>query len=348
LNPPSPPTGENAHLRKPGRLVRVLSGALAILLILLSAGALFQVTATAIDARRYPIPGHLVDVGGYRLHLFCLGENSGGRPTVVFETGLGGFATSADWARVQPEVAKTTRSCAYDRAGLGWSDPGPGPRDARHIAAELHTLLQNSHTPGPYILVGWSFGGLYIREYADQYRADVTGMVLLEGSSPEQCAFSPAWQAQCASAVSNAATARILSRLGILRVIGLFQPATGLPEPQNGALFASFGAVKDWDAQNAELQASPVTYAQVLQAKLLGDIPIYVLTATEHGAAPELEQQWQAWQSGYTALSTNSRQKVVHGATHESLVFNSSDAQVTIAAVLKVVEAAHSNVRLAP
>jgi hypothetical protein len=114
------------------------------------------------------------------------------------------------------------------------------------------------------------------------------------------------------------------------------------------ALLASYSATKGWDSQKAEFQASSATSKQVLNAKAFGSIPLFVLTATDHGAAPELEQQWQVWQSGYTALSTNSVQRVVPGATHESLVFSSQDARVTIAAILQVVEAARTGEQLKP
>jgi pimeloyl-ACP methyl ester carboxylesterase len=327
---------------------RVLRAFLAIIILLPLSGVLYQTIAAAIDQRSYLPPGQLVDVGGYRLHLYCTGENTDGRATVVLETGLGGFATSADWAWIQPEIAKTTRVCAYDRAGLGWSDAGPQPRDAQHIATELHTLLKNSHTPGPYVLAGWSYGGLYVRAYANQYRDEVAGLVLIDSSSPEQCTHSPAWQAQCASTAQNASSARILARFGVMRLIGLFQPAAGLPGLQSGALLASFSSTKDWDAQNDEFLAATATNTQVLNAKPLGAMPVFVVTATNHGAPVELEQDWQAWQAGYTALSTNSVQRVAAGATHESLVFNPKDASISAEAILQVVGAARSGEKLKP
>jgi pimeloyl-ACP methyl ester carboxylesterase len=319
------------------------------LIALVFLGVVYQTIATEVDKRNYPPPGQLVDVGGYHLHLYCTGENTGGRATVILETGLGGQgATSSIWAWVQPEVAKTTRVCAYDRAGLGWSESSPQPRDAQHIAAELHALLHNSHTPGPYVLVGWSFGGLYVRAYARQYPEDAAGVVLLDSSSPVQCTYSPAWQAQCASNARLASIASIVARLGVMRLMGLFQPPPGLPDPQSAALVASYSATKGWEAQKAEFQASSASSMQALSSKTFGAIPLFVLTATQHGAVPELEQQWQVWQSGYTALSTNSVQRVVPGATHESLEFSSQDAKITIAAILQVVEAARIGEQLKP
>ena len=142
--------------------------------------------------------------------------------------------------------------------------------------------------------------------------------------------------------------ARTLALFGVMRLISLSQPPTGLPDPQNAALRASFSSTKDWAAQNAEFQASPATNAQVLGARGLGALPLFVLTATEHAAAPDLERQWQAWQAGYPALSTNSVQRVLRGATHESLVFSPMDSQVTAGAILQVVEAARTGGRLKP
>src|SRR3954447_21727232 len=105
---------------------RLLLGLLVALLLLGIIGASYQAIATAVDARTFPPPGQLVDAGGYKLHIHCLGEGS---PTVILEAGQGGL--SSDWIWIQPEIAKATRVCAYDRAGVAWSEPGPQPRDAR-------------------------------------------------------------------------------------------------------------------------------------------------------------------------------------------------------------------------
>ncbi len=326
---------------------RLLWGLLGMMIILPLSGALYQAAATEIDKRTYPPTGQLIDVGGYRLHLYCIGKNTNGRATVVLEPGLGGISTNLSiWAWVQPEIAKTTRVCSYDRAGLGWSDPGPQPRDAQHIVTELHLLLQNAHIPGPYVLVGWSYGGLYIRAYANQYRSETAGLVLLDSSSPDQCASTPDWQAMCASNTRMYTNSPILARLGIIRAIGLFQPASGLPDLPGKELLSSFSATKDWEALKAEDLASSTTNAQVLGEKTFSALPLFVLTATDHGAPPNMEQQWQVWQSGFTLLSTNSVQRIVPGATHASLVFRSTDARITVESILRVVEAARTGKQL--
>src|SRR3712207_5997924 len=142
--------------------------AFVALLALAVIGAVYQTIATEIDRRTYPPPGQLVEVGGRRLHLRCVGQ---GTPTVILEAANGGM--SAHWVRVQREVARAARVCAYDRGGLGWSERGPTPRDARQISSELHTLLGEADIEGPYVLVGHSYSGLYVRMYAARYPDEV-------------------------------------------------------------------------------------------------------------------------------------------------------------------------------
>ncbi|MEZ4710138.1 MAG: alpha/beta hydrolase [Caldilineaceae bacterium] len=147
--------------------------------------------ATSRDAAAFPPPGQLVDVGGYRLHLYCVGQGS---PTVILESGQANSLSV--WGWIQPAIAQTTRVCAYDRAGVGWSDRGPIPRDAQQMVAELHTLLQNANITPPYVLVGHSFGGLVTHLYAAQYPTEVAGLVWLDVEHPEQWARTPENQAQ--------------------------------------------------------------------------------------------------------------------------------------------------------
>ena len=129
-----------------------------------------------------PLPGMLVSIGSHQLHIHCTGE---GAPAVVFESGLGG--TSLDWVRVQPAVSEFTRACSYDRAGYAWSAPGPYPRHAVRIAAELDRLLVYASVPPPYVLVGHSFGGLTIRAFASRKEPEaVAGMVLVDATHEDQ------------------------------------------------------------------------------------------------------------------------------------------------------------------
>src|SRR5262245_12758597 len=165
-----------------------LGGFVVVILGLMLIGTVYEPLAEAADVRAYPPPGQLVDVGGYRLHLNCLGTGS---PTVVIEAGLGDW--SASWSSwVQPKVAKTTRVCTYDRAGMGYSEAGPLPRTAEQFAKELHTLLQHTSIPGPYVLVGHSMGGLPVRVFAHEYASDVAGVVLIESMNPRQAKVAAA------------------------------------------------------------------------------------------------------------------------------------------------------------
>lgn len=321
-------------------LKRIVLWLMVGIITLTAIGATYQIIATQIDLRAYQAPGQMVDVGGYQMHLYCTGTDGDGSPTVVLETGEG--STSAAWALVQPEVAKATRVCSYDRAGMGRSEPGPEPRDAQHIAQELHSLLHNANILGPYVFVGWSYGGLYVREYAGQYGDEVAGLVLLDSSHPDQWASTPQGQAQFESYAKIYSLAPTLARVGVLRVMGLLQPGSGLPAPYDGALKASFAATKDADAQSAEFLASPATDDQVRRLTSLRDMPLYVLSATEHGTPPEQEKLWQNWQVQLASLSTNSIHQTIEGADHTSFWRNPETAKVSSAAILKVVEAARN------
>src|ERR671920_603653 len=168
------------------RIWRPLLGLVVAFLVLAIVGAIYQAIATMRAERAYPPPGEMVDVGGHSLHINCVGQ---GGPTVVLDAGSGGM--SAHWALVQREVSDTVRVCAYDRAGMGWSEMGPQPRDAKQISGELHALLNGADIEGPYVLVGHSFGGLYMRTYAARYPDEVAGVVLVDSSSPKQAGHQP-------------------------------------------------------------------------------------------------------------------------------------------------------------
>src|ERR1041384_8141211 len=129
------------------------------------------------------MPGQLVGVGGHRLHLNCTGSGS---PTVVLEPGAGEMSSNLGW--ITPAVARDTRVCVYDRAGRGWSEPADTPQDGGQITTDLHTLLHRGHVPGPYVLAGHSFGGLYVLTFAARYPDEVAGMVLVDSTAPSSAA----------------------------------------------------------------------------------------------------------------------------------------------------------------
>lgn len=342
---PAKPQTTKAKNRRFLWLKRIALWLIIGIITLAALGAAYQTSATAMDKRAYPPRGQMIDVGGFQMHLNCAGANVDGSPTVILENGLG--STSSAWALVQPEVAKATRVCSYDRAGTGWSHSSPEPRDAQHIARELHTLLQNANVSGPYVLVGWSFGGLYVREYTGQYGDEVAGLVLIDSSHPDQWISTPGGQAQFESNAKIYSVAPILARLGVMRIIGLRQPASGLPTPYDEELTASFGATKDWDTQRAEFLDSPASMTQARESELPDNIPLFVLTATKHSMSPEQEQSWQGWQIDLASLSTNSVHQIVEGADHASFWRDPETVKVTAAAILRVVNTARTGQPLA-
>ena len=295
---------------------------------LVAAGAIYETAAEAYDSRAYPPPGKLVDVGGYRLHINCTGTGS---PTVVIDAGLGDWSTM--WSWVQPEVAKTTRVCTYDRAGSGWSDAGPLPRTAQVYAQELHTLLHNAEIAGPYVIVGHSMGGLPAVMFAHDYPTEVAGLVLIESMSPPQFSHSTTNAATLPAAASPALTPLpILGRLGIVRLLarplGLI-PA--LPKDVQPAYLARLVRPLNMQAVTDEMQGMPASASQVEAVTTIGSMPLIVLTSRSDHNPPG----WQTWQAELPKLSSNSQQLFAEKGGH-NIELEEPDAAVS--AIVKMVE----------
>ncbi len=295
-------------LRGIGRGLAALVGLIAVLAL---AGASYEAIAAAGDARRYPAPGQLVDVGGYRLHIQCVGTGS---RTVVLDAGLGG--SSLDWNLVQPELGRSTHVCAYDRAGMGWSDPGPKPRTPRQIANELHTLLTNAGIAGPYVLVGHSLGGKNVRLFALQHPEEVVGMVLVDARSEYVDAnTSPAEEQGFQQALAaQASQYRVARSLGLVRLVGAsLWGGAAMPRElrtEGMLLQTSQQAV---DAQTAEGLERAADDAELQAAPSLGDRPLIVLASEQNMTATPY---WAEAQHRQAALSTNGRLIVPAGSVH--------------------------------
>jgi pimeloyl-ACP methyl ester carboxylesterase len=151
------------------------------ILALCAVGGGWQTVHEASEANPYVTSGRLIDVGGHQLHLRCVGSGS---PTVLLEPGAGGTSASMGW--VAPALASQTRVCVYDRAGRGGSQPADGPLDGARVATDLHTLLHRAGVPGPYVLAGHSFGGLYVRIFAVHYTHEVAGLVLIDSTASKE------------------------------------------------------------------------------------------------------------------------------------------------------------------
>lgn len=313
-------------------LIRIVLALLALIGILILAGCAYQTISEWNDARAYPPPGDLISIGSTRLHLYCTGEGS---PTVILDAAFP--AQVSNWVWIQPQIAKETRVCSYDRAGHGWSELGPAPRDAVQHARELHALLDRANVPGPYVLVGHSLGGLYARAFADRYSDEVSGMVLIEGSHPD------VWKRQnmlegVGADPGMLAVAPWLARLGFFR-LGLFPvpPADkDLPPQQFAEEDAYFKSAKYFENLHAVNEAFSAALQQVRETNSLGNKPLAVVvgTASENyvGIPREL-------QDSFLKLSANSVFIPVKGATHSGLVDNEQAADNTANAILSVVNA---------
>ncbi|WPB79151.1 alpha/beta hydrolase [Archangium violaceum] len=304
--------------------------------VLLVIGSVYQAVSAAADARDFPPPGKMVDVGGHRLHLNCTGE---GRPTVVLESGAA--ALSSAWAWVQPEVAKTTRVCSYDRAGVAWSEPGQEPHDAAHVAGQLHTLLANAGESGPFVLVGHSLGGLFVRVYADRYPGEVAGMVLLDASHPDQTERLPeSVRMQLAVSVKVMALAPAIARVGLARATGIFnQLGRGLPERAFEEVAVFSCSPRHLETTYAEMRAWNDSTAQVRATRGLGDMPLLVVSAGSavSSAGAELIPAFQALHREMVSLSSRGQYRIIPEANHLSLLTDESQARQTSAAILDVV-----------
>ncbi len=166
---------------------RLALGLLGVVLLVVLAGASYQFVATRNLERKHPAPGRLIDVGGHRLHLHSQGSGS---PTVIIDAGLSG--ASYDWETVATGVAQFTQVCTYDRAGYGWSDPGPRPRTSQRAVEELRALLKKAEVKPPFILLGHSWAGLNARLYASIYPDDIASLVLVDAVNTDLLADSVA------------------------------------------------------------------------------------------------------------------------------------------------------------
>ena len=325
---------------------RILGGLVVLIVVLVVVGTIYQAIGAVIDARKYPPPGKLVDVGGYRLHINCVGQ---GNPTVVMDTMGGGW--SVYWSLVQPEVATFTQVCTYDRAGYGWSDAGPTPRTGQQIATELHTLLSASGLTGPYVLVGHSLGGFTVRLYRSQHPQEVAGMVLVDAghedelAHPEFRAFHDLGARQMP--IIRGAVALGVSRLAMsLGVIPFSDKLERLTPAERTMLIAGWLRPRYWKAVAGEIGVLEETCSQVRTTDPLGDLPLVVLTATGPTWWPELppdfpvqefKQMWLQLQNNLTKLSKSSTQLFAEQSSH---FMQFDQPQLIVEAIRQVVETA--------
>jgi pimeloyl-ACP methyl ester carboxylesterase len=326
-------------------LKRSLLIILVALLLLAGLGLAYQSIATALDLRRFPPPGQMVDVGGYKLHIYCVGEGS---PTVILDHIGGG--SSVDWALVQPEIAKVTRVCAYDRAGFGWSEAGPAPRDLFQQVREFDLLLTKAGIEGPYLPVGHSYGTRVARLYAAQHPDRVAGIVLIDPGEPYQdLRFPPEYHAAVESEKKLFNQIRPLAPFGIPRlllVLGIRPLDYGdLPARQQAESATFNRTTKFYQALAGQYNAMPEWDAQEGSVTSLGSIPLLVLSATEPADAER--HAWNDYSAELARQSSDGVQEIFEGASHTSFAYQSEYAARTTAAIERVVEAVRSGRPLA-
>jgi pimeloyl-ACP methyl ester carboxylesterase len=299
--------------------MRILVAVSGLLIVAGASGATYQWRATRKDLARTPPPGQLVDVGGHRLHVWCTGA---GAPAVILESGLGG--SSAGWGFVQPDVARFTRVCSYDRAGMGYSDPGPSPRTARRIANELAALVDRSGVGGPVVLVAASSGGFNVRVFASEHTDRVAGLVLVDASHEDQAHEVP----------RLARFVPLLSSVGVLRLLGIsfgLSPESLPPSVQRFARATRFRAA-GYQAAADEIIHIRESASEVRSSRRKLTIPLVVVTGGRGADAT-----WLDLQRDQVTLSERGCQIIAEQSGH---VVPIDQPQVIVEAIRRIVDAA--------
>lgn len=351
--------------KKQGRFLRILKWVLLGLVLLLVAaaicGAAYQAIANYRDEQRFPQEGRSVALGaafpGVSLNINCTGQSGPGEPTVIMDTGLG--VPAVGWDFVQPEVAKFAHVCSYDRAGYGWSTPGPMPRTSGEIAKELHALLTAAGEKPPYVLVAHSFGGYNVRVYTKEYPAEVAGMVLVDTSHEDQDNRMPGTlkdfiKKQSEQLEAQRRLAPYLMFFGIARLLGGQPDPTGkLPKDYVQKFNYLMWQTKFVDATASEIGSFETSAKEVREAGNLGDRPLVVLTAGKSADPKQLppgidkkdiEELQRIWindlQVQEMHLSTRGKRQIVQDSTH-MIPFERPDT--VIAAIREVCDAAKAS-----
>ena len=275
--------------------------------------------ASRHERHRFPPPGELIDVGGYRMHLHVLGEGS---PTVVLDSALAG--SSLSWSEIQPDVARFTKVLSYDRAGFGWSDASPHPRTLHHMTRELHELLSKAHVEGPFVLVGHSYGGWMAQLLASRHPDLVAGLVLVDTPHPREWVEPD--QAQRVRVARGARTARLAAfgaRFGVMRAflhLGRFRSSEHdrtaqllgkTPAAIRPQLRSFWVRQRTLEALASQIENAPESAASLAaETTSLGDIPLVVITAADP-SPQRLEDQLST-----VALSQSGRHVIAETSDH--------------------------------
>jgi pimeloyl-ACP methyl ester carboxylesterase len=335
-------------------LRRVALGVVGLLLLAAVLGAGYEALGRRRAARDFPPPGRLVDVGGRRIQIDCRGA---GAPTVVFESGLD-MAGSLSWSTVHDSVARTTRACAYSRAGIMWSDPPGRVQSGAHVADDLHAALAAADERPPYVLVGHSLGGPYAMIYTKRFGDEVAGLVFVDASHPDQVRRLAALpMPSLAESVRPLRIAAALAPVGVVRAVAAATDSAP-PHPAGDVRATAAFASTSLRAMIAEADAFDGTLAEAGSARHLGDRPLFVLTAAAPtpaeelgamGLGPEQDRQradlWTTMQDEQATWSTRSQHRLVPDAGH---YIQLDRPDLVIAAVRSVVDSVRARVTDGP
>jgi len=325
----------------------VIAGA-GILALALVSGRFYEQTQRARDRERYPQVGRSIDIGGRMLNLDCAGT---GQPAVILESGAtwavnwavydpktmlsnGGPRPGYSWVAIQRALATMTTVCWYDRAGSGWSDPGPYPRDSASQARDLHALLSAARVAPRFVLVGESSAALDVRVYAGMYPSEVAGLVLVNWADPALFLAPRSNRGKQARQIPELlyhvqdAAAQFFNSVGLYR----FGQAPPAPAPPKGLTAAEWNTIwflthsaKALSALTQDIASWRLSSDEARVCGSLGDRPLLVLASDKIGAPPEFLEAWTNAQSDLARLSTRGRQVTV-GKGASDLLYDAPDA----------------------
>jgi pimeloyl-ACP methyl ester carboxylesterase len=289
-----------------------------IAVVALAVGVNSAINALILRHYRAQMPGALYPIDGRNMRLDCTGQGS---PTLVLDAGLGNDGLI--WSTVQPTLSQTTRVCSYDRAGMGWSDPARGPRDADHIADQLHGLLQAAGVNGPIVLMGHSIAGMYIRDYATRYPQQVAGLIFVDASTPFQNrdpAFSPHFSVSGPPFPQRLLT-QALFVSGIARWFGACSESYPQFDPARSKLQAAERCHLVVSSPAGESANFDRSGEETIHTGPYGDLPVLIFSSDPALAArshepPDMLAAWTRMQANLKNLSTHSRQIVAANAGH--------------------------------
>ncbi len=303
---------------------RIVLSISVLLTVAVAGNSLFNTIAMHRFWALNPCPGDIYTVNGHRMHIFCTGSGS---PTIILEAGLG--SDSLIWGGVQPALSKTTRVCSYDRAGFGWSDRAPDIRDADHISGDLHQLLLQAGITGDIVLLGHSIAGIYMRDYAARYPANVVGIVFVDGATPFQDknpalkgggAGPPPW------------LFRLAMSAGVPRLSGMCSWGAPGVDGHTRKLQGEANCRVHFSAISAEMNNLDRSSQEAVQSGSYGALPVLIIShdpakqRSRHPTEQDVNAQnaWSQMQEDLKKLSTRGRRIVAKGSTH-NIMFDRPD-----------------------